>query len=646
VVAGAAIWLAVLSGTADAREITWPGGKHIVVDQRLNGLAVDRAPLVKSVSPTGKIRRTKGQVVRQVKAVEPALSKSEALAAVTQDVGTSRRISHAKAELVYVVVAEEPVLAWAVTGTLDRPFLTFRTWVDAATGRIVAGDITSRSALGNVYPTNPSISEVEEVELVGLTSDTTLAGEYAVAVSCDDWIIEDGMFGRTDCLATGSHAVPDADGNYLYQPDPGSTDDPFAEVHGYFHTDYIAAWLDARYGFRQAEAPITVIMNFPMANAFYGDFDGDGIPDLSFGHVPDNGVDFGHDADVVYHEYGHAIVGKLAGNLPFMRADSFGMEWVAGSINEGTADIWSMVLTGDPLTGEYAGSGFERDAIRDLEEDKTCPGNLRGEVHADGEVLAAFGWNLIDDPAIGPEVTADLMYGAIPFWDLNVDWPTVGTSILDSAADLLDAGAIESATHDAIVAHLEASTILDCGRVIPLDDGQTLDMFLFNGGLYEDLERIPMGVQFSVDVPKDATSVRFVVEEVTGHDGMGWSLYGRVGKHIEHRSTEVAVLGLGFATAETFDWMVDGEKEGVVELTVGGDPPLTPGETQYFAVSSRNLGDIPLLDFQFGHAILHAEIDTGNPGEEPRGGCGCDTGGAPIGWPLLAVLLVFRRREW
>jgi len=656
-----ALWLSVAAWGAPAqdllpsapsgvtlvpREIGWAGGSRVQVEQRLHGLRVDRAPWVAAVAPDGSLRRSVGRIVVPVARTDASLSVDQAREVVRRGLG-NRRVRFTGAEHVYVEVGEMPRLAWAVDGVLLRPWLTFRTWVDAGSGEVLGGDITSRTARGHVYPTNPSISEVEEVELAGLISEERLSGTYAHATSCDVWVIEDSLFGRNDCEMAGTHAAPDGNGDYLFAPDPASTDDPFAEVQVYYHTDAMAAWMDQRYGFRLAR-PLDVIVNFPMANAFYGDFDGDGHPDLSFGHVPETGVDFGYDADVVYHEFGHAIVGELAGSLPFLRADAYGMEWVAGSVNEGAADIWSMVLTGDPLLGEYAGSGFDREAVRDLERDRRCPDDLRGEVHADGEILASLGWNLIEDAQVGPESTADLLYGAIPFWGPDITWPRVGTSLLDSAADLLDAGAIDLAAHDAITAHLEASGILDCGRVVSMESGEIFDMFLLNAGLHGDLARIPMGVQFSVEVPEEAVSLSFFVDEVVGHEGLGWSLYGRVAEPVVHRSTEVAALGLGFATAEDFDWMVDGERSGSVVLTPDGDPPLVPGETQYFAMSSRNLGGIDLLDFQFGRAVLRVEVETGGPaagGGERPGGCGCATGGPSGTWILLPTLLLLRRRQ-
>ena len=85
-------------------------------------------------------------------------------------------------------------------------------------------------------------------------------------------------------------------------------------------------------------------------------------------------------ADVVYHEYGHAINGYFYNTL--------GSGFNNGAMNEGYADFWAMSL------GDIAeiGKGFyeeNNDGIRRYDIDpKVYPDNLVGEVHADGEIIA------------------------------------------------------------------------------------------------------------------------------------------------------------------------------------------------------------------------------------------------------------------
>ena len=84
-------------------------------------------------------------------------------------------------------------------------------------------------------------------------------------------------------------------------------------------------------------------------------------------------------ADVVYHEYGHAI------NDFFYQ--SYFANFSNGAMNEGYADLWAMSL------GNIAeiGKGFytdNQDGIRRYDIDpKVYPEDIVGEVHADGEII-------------------------------------------------------------------------------------------------------------------------------------------------------------------------------------------------------------------------------------------------------------------
>ena len=84
-------------------------------------------------------------------------------------------------------------------------------------------------------------------------------------------------------------------------------------------------------------------------------------------------------ADVVYHEYGHAI------NDKFYQAQFAG--FINGAMNEGYADFWAMSLADVAEIGK----GFytdNNDGIRRYDEDpKVYPEDIVGEVHADGEII-------------------------------------------------------------------------------------------------------------------------------------------------------------------------------------------------------------------------------------------------------------------
>ena len=85
-------------------------------------------------------------------------------------------------------------------------------------------------------------------------------------------------------------------------------------------------------------------------------------------------------ADVVYHEYGHAINSYYYNSL--------GAGFSNGAMGEGYADFWAMSLADIAEIGK----GFyeeNNDGIRRYDMDpKVYPEDLVGEVHADGEIIA------------------------------------------------------------------------------------------------------------------------------------------------------------------------------------------------------------------------------------------------------------------
>ena len=91
-------------------------------------------------------------------------------------------------------------------------------------------------------------------------------------------------------------------------------------------------------------------------------------------------------ADVVYHEYGHAI------NNARYNSGS-GMQ--NGGLNEGFADVWALSLTASPVLGFGWDLVDPTIYVRRYDQDrKVYPQDLVGEVHADGEIIAGSFWDL------------------------------------------------------------------------------------------------------------------------------------------------------------------------------------------------------------------------------------------------------------
>jgi len=604
---------------------TFAGGRRARVRYELAGIPVVGQSLVVA-SPAVGPQRVLGRIPRWPRgASDPSVSVEHALE-VARAVASSPPWH---AELAWKAHGDELRLAWRVPiqrGHTGGPS-PHDVWVDAHSGERLAVVSTGHSADALLYPQNPVTSQVERWTL----PTPGLSSPYAQAASCSATDPDPDVLELAACEVIEAQASPDVDGNYLFVPRPEAPRDPFAEVGAFAHVDLMSTWLDQRWGFQVAWAPIDVFVNFPLANAFFGDFDGDGDPDVSFGHA--RGADLAYDADVVYHELGHAVVRTLAPDLPSLQADELGLDWVSGSVNEGAADVFAMLLTGDPQVGEYAGLAFGRaTAIRDLAAPRTCPGDLQGEVHADGEIFGAVFWQMMQDSRVGPEVAGELLMGAIALWDAEPSWPKVANSLLFTADDLLLSDVIDEETHGAIGEHIRASGMVGCERIVDLAPGGEKVLRLFNAGLEGELERFVGNVQLRIDPTEAPVTLRI---EQTGTDRVGWSAFVRRGEPVEHAVLDVSGLGLMAAVPEVYDDLFDGTTDGDIATFVPEDGVV------FVMLATRNV-DLELFELANVRYDVAAVSDRRHAPALPtepkplRHEGGCTTARPSSTWSLLS----------
>lgn len=633
-----------LEGLALSTEaVQWAGGTVLRVEQHLLGLPVLGPRPRVSLDTRLQITAVQGMLLEQSPdTLTPSISASRA-AQLAEDglrIDASPWPSHAR---LAVLPGQPPQLVWQVQLARLQPFQTWTVLVDAVDGTLVQAELTLQSVDGRVFPESPHFSEPQVLELHNLSSTERLRGTYAEAFSCVDWEIDPKPFGSRDCLSIDPTARPDSKGNYRYEPAYGDLNDPFAEVHAYHHTDRISEWADHRWGIKPLE-PMRVLTNFPLTNAFYGDFDGDGVRDTSYG-ISDDGYNLAYDSDIVYHEYGHAIMRTVAGSMG-MGADEIGIDWTSGSLNEGAADVFAMALNGDPLLAEYLGQSDRWDrAIRDLEPDRRCPDDLQSEVHRSGQILGAVGWNLIE--ILGQEMGAEVLVGALSTWSDETSWAEAGLSLQDATTALAIAGAITQVQAQSARDAIERSGMPDCTRIIDLGQVPGATLTLLNLGLSDEYARFPTGVQLSLRAPVEARAIELQVLSFDGRaDGTGWTITIRAGAPVEHLPTRVDGLGLAFAEPVEFDLQIDGAGPRTIRLDEDGPLILEPGEIYYFAISSRNLSREPLdLDYaQIGLAARALVGEEASPEQVGQAGCSVLDGHPNLGWMWLAPVALIRRR--
>lgn len=211
-----------------------------------------------------------------------------------------------------------------------------------------------------------------QVTLTDLDGSGTLTGAYARVKS-----------------STGRAAAASSAG-FVFTRDQ----DQFEQVMAYYWITRAQRYLQSlgfgssRPAVNRRQLPIR-INQFGGDNAFYSDTK----QELTLGK---GGVDDGEDADVIVHEYGHAVQDA--------QVPGFGSSPEAGAIGEGFSDYLAVAVTqwtspvGDPACiGDWDSTAYTPGPVhclRRVDGTKTYPADLVGEVHDDGEIWSAALWDI------------------------------------------------------------------------------------------------------------------------------------------------------------------------------------------------------------------------------------------------------------
>ena len=198
-------------------------------------------------------------------------------------------------------------------------------------------------------------------------------------------------------------------------------DDPrFEEVMVYYHVDSAARFLK-ELGFDLVDnwqIPANVHVGMTRAG-FYDDSDGS----IGFG---DAGTDVAEDAEVIIHEYGHAILDRQVPgiNKGEGRAIHEGFsDFLAASFFSDVSDGFS-----DTIVFEWAGSEDPEVATRPVNSNKRYPEDIVGDPHADGGIWSAALWEIFE--AIGRDASIRLVVESHFFLSPDVEFVDGASAIL------------------------------------------------------------------------------------------------------------------------------------------------------------------------------------------------------------------------
>ncbi|MEP7199544.1 MAG: M4 family metallopeptidase, partial [Chloroflexota bacterium] len=187
-------------------------------------------------------------------------------------------------------------------------------------------------------------------------------------------------------------------GDPAYSPDNtfayGRTDDRFEQVMAYYWVTEAQKYIQSL-GFGSTRRPINMQSQAVRINQWGLDnsFATDKQDELRFGK---GGVDDAEDAEVILHEYGHAI--------HFSQSATFYTSNESGAIGEGFADYWAVTVSSliaptpdAPCVADWDSISYTTSTphcLRRVDRDLHYPADLNGRVHHDGQIWSRALWDI------------------------------------------------------------------------------------------------------------------------------------------------------------------------------------------------------------------------------------------------------------
>lgn len=381
-------------------------GTHVLFQQQINGKPISGAwirvdidknnhvyNIQNDLIPSNLISKGEGGKVNK----SPAKSDGDIAAGISEEEAQKIALAEFKSQKKYsfnVIESEScyypvkgiPASAWKIVLYSKKPAAEWKVYVSSANGSILSKcnllKAKSVTGYGLVFDPNPVVVLNDpELEDNSKIPDSAYAKVELRDLAGNGFL--DGPFVSTSAT---DNRVKNSEHSFLLKRGMKG----FKEVMVYFHIDRVQRYIQ-KLGFDNIlNNPIKVDVNGQDDdNSFYSPK----TKSLSFGT---GGVDDAEDAEIILHEYGHAIQDN--------QVPGFGEEPETRAMGEGFGDYLAASFFSDkkstalkPTIGSWdavAYSGAEPPCLRRLDSNKKYPKDITGEEHNDGEIWSAALWEI------------------------------------------------------------------------------------------------------------------------------------------------------------------------------------------------------------------------------------------------------------
>ncbi|MQA82846.1 MAG: bacillolysin [Streptosporangiales bacterium] len=368
-------------------------------------------------------------------AVDAVRTRVTRQADIDKDSGYVPAADHSSARLA-VRGGASPTLVWQVTTRSTGG--AARTLVDADDGRTLEVRSLSRAITGRGRVFDPNAVVALRDETLQDENDKNLevfwpAYKNVALRNLDGSGRLVGPYVRIT-KATGGLASSD-ENRFVYQ----RKNDRFEQVMAYYHLNQTQEYIHGL-GFTDVnnESQDVETNTFAGDNSFYDP----STDTITFGR---GGVDDAEDAEVIWHEYGHAIQDD--------QVPGYGESQEAGAIGEGFGDYWAATMSVPvsrnfdlPCIADWDAVSYtttEPHCLRRTDTAKTTD-DATGEVHDDGEIWSAALWDI--NRTLGRQRADKAILESQFFYAPDTSFADAARDVVAATRHLYGAGAAAAAT--------------------------------------------------------------------------------------------------------------------------------------------------------------------------------------------------------